>query len=163
MALLLKIETIVVALEKIFVLATLVGLTGLQIAQVIFRYVLNNPVAWVDELSRYVFIWMIMIGAGMGMAKSAHFNIDFIKDAMPRAVRKFFVLIAQGTVIVFSGVVIFYGSRLLGSVSNQITPALSLPFSLPYAAVPTGAALILYHALMKMLLQLRKGPSDTAV
>lgn len=159
MYLLRKIERIVVALEKTFLLSALTGLAGLQIAQVVFRYLLNNPLAWVDELSRYLFIWMIMVGAGLGAAKGSHFNIDFIKDKMPPAVRMIFMIIARGTVIVFSGAVVVYGGRLMGSASNQITAALGLPFSVPYSAIPAGAGLILYHTLMKMVVS---DPSDAA-
>ena len=41
-------------------------------AQVFYRYVLDDPVSWLDEFAVFMFAWIIMLGAAMvTMADSA--------------------------------------------------------------------------------------------
>ena len=47
-------------------------------SQVIFRYVLNQPSPWTEELSRYLFIWISLLGAAFGVMKQSHFGFDLI-------------------------------------------------------------------------------------
>lgn len=163
MAFLFWLEKKIVRLEEYLLFTALVGLTSLQITQVLFRYFLNRPLHWVDELSRFVFIWMIMIGAGLAMAKAAHFSIDFIREGMPKLARTLAHIVAQGSIMLFSLVVIIQGLRLMRTGARQITAALQVPISVAYAAIPFGCALILYHALMAVPARLKsEGIIDAA-
>ena len=45
------------------------------------------------------------------------------------------------------GVVVFYGFRLSFLIKDQMSPALEIPMTFPYLAVPVGGALILIQAL----------------
>lgn len=163
MAFLFRLEKQIVRIEEYLLMTALIGLTSLQITQVIFRYFLNRPLHWVDELSRFVFIWMIMIGAGLAMARAAHFSIDFIKEGMPKVGRMISHIIAQGSIMLFSLVVIIQGVRLMQTGARQITASLQISISVAYAAIPFGCALILYHALMGIPARLRnEGIINTA-
>jgi TRAP-type C4-dicarboxylate transport system permease small subunit len=45
--------------------------------QVISRYTNLIPsYIWTEEMARFLFIWMIMIGAMIGVRESAHFEVD---------------------------------------------------------------------------------------
>ncbi|HEX2114643.1 MAG TPA: TRAP transporter small permease subunit, partial [Alphaproteobacteria bacterium] len=52
-------------------------------AQVIFRYVLNDPVSWLDEFAVLAFAWMIMIGAGVVQRTDSHMTIDSFVRPLP--------------------------------------------------------------------------------
>lgn len=145
---LLRIEQIIVKIEEASIISLLAALVFLQLTQVLFRYFLNNPLHWVDELSRYLFIWMIMIGAGYAAYKATHFNIEFFRGAMPLPLQRLFEVFSKATIGAFALIVIIYGSRLLVTVSNQMTAALRIPFSIPYGAVPAGSILVLFHVLL---------------
>ena len=51
-------------------LALLVATTLLQ---VLSRYVLSKPFDWTEEMARYLFVWVAMLGAGMAAKDRAHF------------------------------------------------------------------------------------------
>ena len=45
--------------------------------QILSRYTnLIPPYIWTEELARFVFIWMIMLGAMLGVRESSHFDVD---------------------------------------------------------------------------------------
>lgn len=145
-----RIEERLIALEEHFVVLSLSGLTILQILQVAFRYFLNRPLAFVDETSRYVFIWMVMVGAGLAMGKAAHFAIDAVRRALPRSLQIAGGIIVEITTIGFTLGVIGYGYALLRAVGSQQTAVLEIPFWIPYAAVPVSGALIILHVIFRI-------------
>ena len=54
--------------------------------QIFSRYThLIPPYIWTEELARFVFIWMIMLGSMIGVRESTHFNVDVWPRLGPRA------------------------------------------------------------------------------
>src|SRR3712207_1217035 len=67
--------------ERLF-LAALVGLFGVMVvscaAQVIWRYLFNDPLVWSEELARYVFIWISYISAWVAWKSRSHIALDAV-------------------------------------------------------------------------------------
>jgi len=56
--------------------------------QIVSRYTALIPSwIWTEELSRFLFIWMIMLGAMIGVREGSHFVVDVLPDLPPRAER----------------------------------------------------------------------------
>jgi TRAP-type transport system small permease protein len=142
-----KADRALVRAEEAAIMTLLLSLAVLQVSQVLFRYVLNIPLHWVDESSRFIFIFMIMVGAGLATANSAQFSIDFIKQLMPRQVQIVADVLVQIGVLTFAVVLLVHGIRLATVTSGQTTASLQLPYTVPYASMPLGGLLILFHAL----------------
>ena len=68
------------------ILAVLVAIGGLQ---VVFRFVLDNPLAWVLEVSVILMVWATMLSGYVGVRRNSHLSADFLGLAMspPRAGR----------------------------------------------------------------------------
>ena len=62
-------------------------MTVLVFLQVLFRYWLQLPLDWGEEVSRYLFIWSAMLGAAIAAKRRAHFGIDFLVTALPSPVQ----------------------------------------------------------------------------
>jgi len=60
---------------------TLAGLFAATIVvvllQVVSRYLLDNSLTWTEELSRYLFAWIIFLGAALGLRDQSHIKVDF--------------------------------------------------------------------------------------
>ncbi len=54
------------------------------LAQVFFRYIMNNALAWPDEAARFLMLWMIAFMAPSGMRWSGFVSIDLLPRAMAR-------------------------------------------------------------------------------
>ena len=59
------------------------GTVVLISAQVLFRYVLQNPISWSEQLARYIFIWVCMLGAPLALYKGATYNFDVLITKLP--------------------------------------------------------------------------------
>ena len=118
-------------------------MTILVFLTIIYRYILLAPISWGEEMSRFLFIALCIFGAAIAMKDRTHFVITILTDKFPARLRTWLeVGVALATSILLS-VVIFKGWGLVLLNRNQDSPALAVNMSIPYAAIPLGATLML--------------------
>ena len=67
-----------------WLIITIVGvLAVILIAAVFYRYALNNAIAWSEEGSKYLMVWLTFLGAPIALRHAAHINIDLAGQALP--------------------------------------------------------------------------------
>ncbi len=133
------------------------------IAQVIFRYVLSQPLPWSEELARYLMIWVACLSASEAYVKGNHVGVSFVIDALKPELRKTMVLAVHLIVAILMGVIAYQGFILSSLLRTQLSPAMGLPMTWPYLAVPVGATLILIQALALFFKYLREPLPETDV
>ena len=116
------------------------------LAQVVFRYVLSHPLPWSEELARYLMVWVACLAASEAYAKGNHVGVTLIVNAVRPRLRKIMILIIHLAVCVLMGVVVYQGFILSYMVGDQRSPAMELPMTWPYMAVPVGGGLIFIQA-----------------
>ena len=90
---------------------------------------------WTEELSRFCFVWMVMIGAMIGVRERIHFDVD----AWPPLSPKNDALLRIGSnslVLVFTCVVIWWGVDFTKFGWNQTSELADLPMWLIFIAWP---------------------------
>ena len=65
------------------------------ILQVAFRYALNLPLAWTDEVCTIVWLWGILWGASFVMRNREDIRFDMLYNVLPRRLRRGFTLVAS--------------------------------------------------------------------
>jgi len=137
-----------------FVAGTILAvMTVLVFLTVIYRYFLLAPISWGEEMARFLFIALSLFGAALAMKDGIHFRITILAEKLPPAVRlSLEVLIALTTSVVL-GIVLVKGWGLALLNRNQESPALGVPMSVPYMAVPLGALLMLIFAWTSLILK----------
>jgi len=142
-------------------------MTVLVFLTVIYRYFLLAPISWGEELSRFLFIAVSMLGAAIATKDHAHFTITLLSKRLAPLLRTYLELaIALATTVLFC-IVIREGWGLVLLNRNQESPALGVPMSVPYVAVPVGAALMLVFLWLDMIIKwrrpnaVRKTPEET--
>jgi C4-dicarboxylate transporter DctQ subunit len=70
------------------------------ILQVIFRYVINLPLAWTDEVCVVGWLWGILWGAGFVTRNSEDVRFDMVYGLMPRNVKRMFTIVASTAIVV---------------------------------------------------------------
>ncbi len=127
--------------------------------QVIFRYLLNLPLAWTEELSRYIFIWMIYLGAALAIKRRRHLKVDAVLLLFGPRGRFAMRLISNVLTAVFCAVVTVLGSDvlyLMAKVRVQYSPVLSLPMAWVYGVLPACGALMLVRLVQDTALLVRE-------
>lgn len=120
------------------------------------RYVLFSTFTWYDELARVCFVWMVFLGAAVGVKRGAHFHLNLLIDALPRSARRPVALLAPATVIVFSVALIVQGWDFLELGRFQSLPVMGLSKAWVYAAMPVGGGLMILYSLAPLWRALRR-------
>lgn len=70
------------------------------ILQVIFRYFLNLPVAWTDEVCVIAWVWGILWGAAFVTRNSEEIRFDIVYGMVPRRAKRVFTVTASTAIVV---------------------------------------------------------------
>jgi TRAP-type C4-dicarboxylate transport system permease small subunit len=140
-----------VRIEKAVACFLVAGIAICVFLQVLFRYVLESPLAWTDELSRYLQVWMVFVGAAIATEQSSHFHLDLIHQYVTPAAARWVEIGSLLTMFAFAAVLVVYGTEILEIVDRQSSPAMGVPMSYPYAATPIGSTLICWHILVRLI------------
>jgi TRAP-type C4-dicarboxylate transport system permease small subunit len=141
----------------VFVLSA--GMFVIVFVQVIFRYILNEPLPWSEELARYLMVWIASLGAVEAYGTGGHVGVNALVDNVPAVPRKLLRLLVHLVVAVLMVVILYQGFKLSAYLRDQVSPALEVPMTWPYLAIPAGATLLLLQALGLFFFELRIPPS----
>ncbi len=106
--------------------------------QVWYRFVLNNPLDWSEEMGRYLFVWISFLGAAAGVRYQVHLGIDIMQKILSPGAYRYMVLAVNIIIEVFLLVVIYWGFTILKVIQFQTSPSMTISMVYPYAAVPVG-------------------------
>lgn len=112
-------------------------LTALVFVQVAFRFV-RTPFDWAEEVTRYCFIWVSLLGAILGVDARAHFYVDVVPNLLGARQRQILDVSLRAIVVVFLAAVGAVSVRLAIVMGDQFSPVLGLPLSYIAVAVPIG-------------------------
>src|SRR3954447_2362291 len=74
------------------------------ILQIFFRYVLNNPVGWSEEVIITTWLWTVLWGAAFILGESEEIRFDIIYSNTTERVRRVFTIITGIALVVLYGV-----------------------------------------------------------
>ncbi len=131
-----------------YVLFVLVGsMVAIVFAQVIFRFVFHASLPWSEEASRYIMVWLSMLGASVGLRRKGHIGVEaLVLLFSPSLKRKVEIATAVFTGAFFVGI-IYYGLKLFSVVVNQESPAMGISMGVPYSALIVGGVLMLMSSI----------------
>jgi TRAP-type transport system small permease protein len=133
------------------VLAALLGaMAVLVFGNVVLRYVFGISLSWVEELTRYMMIWLAWLGAGLALREGAHIAIDTLQQALSDIGARLLRSLVLVAMVGFFGALAWFGWRYSMFAWRQTTAVLRLPAGLVYLAIPIGSVLMLLHLLLTM-------------
>ena len=97
----------------------------------------------IDEVPRYLFVWLVMIGAAAAMYRGQHTTLEYFRDRLPPRGRAVAAVVTHGAGIVLFLSFIKTSFVLVPNSQLQVSAGLGLPLGYVYAAMPVGAALII--------------------
>lgn len=118
------------------------------VMQVFFRFILNNSLSWSEELARFSFIWMHMLGASLLIEGSGHATVTAVLDLLRGGVRKAvdilieLIIFFDGTAMLYAGIKLAYSSRA------NLSTAMSVPMWCINSSVAVGGVLLMLQAFV---------------
>lgn len=126
----------------------------LACANVFMRYIVGNPWGWVEEVTIFIFVWLIMLGAASVVKAEGHCSIDVLARKLPDGARRILDLFVDVCVIVTLLLLIWYGTKLAMSAGGKITPMLGISYTYVDMAIPVGSLFMLVYYLRLFWLDL---------
>lgn len=130
-------------------------LVGAISAAVFFRYILNSPLPWPEELSRFALVWLTFIGASVATKRHGHIVVDFAGLFLPNRARLWIALATDLVVIAFLILFVVYGVHVVERMWVAVSAALSIRMGYVYLCIPLGSALMIVHMVRQMLATVR--------
>lgn len=109
---------------------------------------------WTEEMARFLFIWMVMLGAMIGVRDASHFECDVWPQLKPRgdaALR----IVSMVFVLIFALIFVWYGIKFVQFGWNQSSELAEMPMTWIFIAWPLTGATWLLFGLERMRSDLR--------
>ncbi len=127
-------------------------MTFAVLTQVLVRFVLtaagiNFSAAWTEEVARYVLIWIVFLGAGIGCRRRQLISLEFVVRWMPSLAGQGVVHLGLLICIGFFGLLVSVGLAFMELGAVESSPVMQVPKAWVYAAMPAGASLMMLNTV----------------
>ncbi len=121
---------------------------------VFFRYVLNNPLSWPEELSRYLMIWGASVAISLGIKSDEHVGLTVLYDLLKsRSVKTVLRAITYLLVLVFLVSLFLYSIRMVQDAQYMQTMDLRITMVVPYMAIPVSMLLSIVQLVLVFVIR----------
>jgi|YelNatPaOPRAMG01_1025707.scaffolds.fasta_scaffold67244_2 TRAP-type C4-dicarboxylate transport system permease small subunit len=122
--------------------------TVITILQVLFRYILKIPFVWSEEFTRFLFIWIVWLGAALAIPAKKHMVIEFIRDRIPNPWPKIIKLFTNLLALFFLIIVIVKGVSLVNMMAKEYYVTFPISVKYAYLASVIGGLLMVIFLLV---------------
>ena len=147
-------------IDRLTVIGAVVGgvFTGVMTVivgyAVVGRYVFNRPIGWSEEISMYLMVWAVFLGAAYTLKEDAHIGVDILISKLKPEIRRIFLFFHYVVgIIVFS--ILFYKGIEMVALSLKMgsrSMAIEFPLYIAHLAVPVGSAILILQCMHKLIL-----------
>ena len=135
-----------------YAVASLVGaIVVLVTLQVLFRYALEAPLVWSEELTTLSYQWVSYLGAALAVRHRGHYGIDLMVRSLSSAWRGRLRWIEHAVITMLGLFMVIFGASLAVSTAGQSYPTLGFSVGLGYLVLPVSGALFLLMELAVLL------------
>lgn len=128
--------------------AIIVLFACLLAGQVALRYVWDTPLFWVEELCRFLLVYLTFFGSALAWGRRSHISIDFMLDIVGSRIRRIFLTAVDVLMLGFSGWAIYAGWGYASASMARTSISLGVPTGLAYVCVPVAFTIILVQTLI---------------
>ena len=124
-----------------------VGFILALLLQVVFRYLLDAPLSWSEELATLLFVWAALLAAATAVRFNQNLRLTFLEDLLPGRPARMLGWLRHVLAAGFGAFLVRDGWRLAELVWTNTSAAIGYPMWMLYLSVPvTGGLLVLHSA-----------------
>lgn len=144
-------------LEEMLMCIFLSGVVIFMFINVFYRYVLRLSNVWAEEITRFLFIWMVFIGLSYGVKHNSHLRVSIVETFFPK-LTPYLQVIQDAVVLAFVVYLLPAGKSALAKVieTGQKSDAILLPMIYVYSSFFVGQILTIFRILEKWFLLIRE-------
>lgn len=135
--------------------AIIAGIMGVLVVliftQVVLRYLFASSLLWIEELGRFMFVWLMFLGISVGVYQGKHIAITFMIEILPKWGAKLFTLLSTLLVAVFFTCLAYKGWEFaLFNIAGE-SSVLFIPLGYVYFIMPISSALCVLYTINSIL------------
>ena len=115
-------------------------LGGVVFTQFFTRYVLNDSASWTEEIARYLLVGTVFVGAGIGVAKNNHIQVDLLYRYLPAGAARVLSTLVDVMRIAFFASMTVYTAEMMGKLKGVQMSVVDLPMNIVYGVCLFGLA-----------------------
>jgi len=124
------------------------------------RYVLNDSIAWTEEIARYLLMATAFIGAALAARKGTHIALEIVPNMLPRGLRRWFRLALGLATIVFFAIAAWLCAEIAERLMYQPMVVIDVPLGWVYWAVLGGLVMTTLRLAQHTWAEFRAGRDD---
>ena len=105
---------------------------------VIFRYLLNRPLEWLEEVQMMAIVWVVFLGAGAAFRECGHVAVEILVEMFPQKVQKILHILVSVLIVTVLAFLTVLSARYAGIslASGRRTGILRIPYYQIYGIIP---------------------------
>ena len=120
--------------------------------QVFTRYALKSPSTFTEQLSKYMFVWLVLLGSAYVFGKREHMSMEFIKDKFKGRVRVTVDIVIELIIMGFAiGILVYGGYKNTLLTMTQQDSALPIKIGLVYAMLPISGVITAFYSICNII------------
>ena len=136
----------------------LILLTTVMFVQVVMRYVFGSSLSWAEEFCRYIFVYTTFLTIGYCIKRGSMLRVDILVNYLPNAVCTALNFAIQVISLLLFSILFYYSFKVVNIVnaSNQLSPAMQIPFSAVYFSTIIGFGLAVLRTVQRLVMMCKK-------
>lgn len=142
--------------EGIIAALLFIGVVATMLLQILGRIGVFDPPIWTEELSRWLWVWMVCLGMAEVERRNEHLAVDFLVTRLPALPRKAVRVATDLVYLAVMGGLIWIGT--IGVIRALPSQSVTMPTSdaVLYAAYPVAAVFIALRILLRLIGRVRQ-------
>lgn len=143
-----------------FVIFCLALMTIIVNLQVFYRFILKNPLSWTIELSTYLLVYAVLIGAGTALIRLEFIKVEFFQNLMPHKIQWFFELFSNFLILWFLYISVTGSETLIqqAALTQVVSPALNVEMEYIYRGFQIGFLYLGFFNIIRIIELIAAGP-----
>mgnify|MGYP001624035145 FL=1 len=140
-----------------FSIALVIVMVLLVLWQVIARYLLNSPSSFSEALTRYLFVWLVLITSTYAFGSREHMYISALNDRLRGKIRTVVNILIEVLTILFAACVMVFGGSIITRMQMvSLDSSLHIPMGVVYAVIPVCGVITVFYCICNILEELEK-------
>jgi TRAP-type C4-dicarboxylate transport system permease small subunit len=123
------------------------------------RYVLNDSASWTEEIARYLLVGTVFVGAGIGVAKNNHIQVDLLYRYLPAGVSRALSTTVDLMRFAFFAAMTVFTAQMMGKLQGMQMSVVDLPMNIVYGVCLLGLALMTLRSVWVAKVHWQRGYS----
>ncbi len=157
-----RLSELVTEAAKLFLGACVAAIVLITLMAVWWRYVVNAPIAWIEQVSNILFIWITFVGAAVLYRQKLHIGVDMFIGMLKGRTQEVMSWAIELANLTFITILFIYSTKLSLDVLPNTYGALDITPAWFYVSAPVSCAMMMLYFVEKIVDPSKRQPEGFA-